>query len=91
MIADTKKQAQKKIKELVKQLNDWANRYYVEDQPIVEDYVYDKAYRELIELEREYPTFILEDSHTQRVGGQVLSGFEKKENELPMLSFGDVF
>lgn len=91
MIADTKKQAQKKIKELVKQLNDWANRYYVEDQPIVEDYVYDKAYRELIELEREYPTFILEDSPTQRVGGQVLSGFEKKEHEIPMLSLGDVF
>ncbi|KRN30203.1 NAD-dependent DNA ligase LigA [Liquorilactobacillus mali] len=91
MVADTRKQAQERISELVKQLNDWAYRYYVEDQPTVEDYVYDKAYRELIELEKSYPELILEDSPTQRVGGQVLSGFEKKEHEIPMLSLGDVF
>lgn len=78
MVADTREQAQEQISELVKQLNGWAHRYYVEDRPIVEDYVYDKAYRELIELERLYPDLILEDSPTQRVGGQILSGFEKK-------------
>ncbi|EJF00542.1 NAD-dependent DNA ligase LigA [Liquorilactobacillus mali] len=91
MVAVTRKQAQERISELVKQLNDWAYRYYVEDQPTVEDYVYDKAYRELIELEKSYPELILEDSPTQRVGGQILSGFEKKEHEIPMLSLGDVF
>ncbi|MDN2453575.1 NAD-dependent DNA ligase LigA [Lactobacillus sp. UCMA15818] len=91
MVADTREQAQEQISELVKQLNGWAHRYYVEDRPIVEDYVYDKAYRELIELERLYPDLILEDSPTQRVGGQILSGFEKKEHEIPMLSLGDVF
>lgn len=91
MVADTREQAQEQISELVKQLNGWAHRYYVEDSPIVEDYVYDKAYRELIELERLYPDLILEDSPTQRVGGQILSGFEKKEHEIPMLSLGDVF
>lgn len=87
----TEHAAQKRAQELRKQLNDWSHQYYVMDQPTVEDVVYDKAYKELVGLEKRFPKIIVSDSPTQRVGGQVLSGFNKLNHELPMLSLGDVF
>ena len=62
--------------ELVKVLNDYAYHYYVLEKPIVSDYDYDVLYDELLRLESESGV-ILPDSPTQRVGGEVLSGFTK--------------
>ncbi|MBQ8636110.1 NAD-dependent DNA ligase LigA [bacterium] len=44
-------------------------KYYVEDNPILEDWEYDKLFRELKELEEQNPHLITPDSPTQRVGG----------------------
>ena len=44
-------------------------KYYVEDNPTLEDWEYDKLYYELRDLEKEHPEFITPDSPTQRVGG----------------------
>ena len=79
------------VKDLRAQLNKWSHEYYVLDRPTVEDHVYDATYQRLVELETKYPELITDDSPTRRVGGQVLSGFEKVEHEIPMLSLGDVF
>ncbi|KRL04027.1 NAD-dependent DNA ligase LigA [Liquorilactobacillus oeni] len=87
----TQQTAAKRILLLRKELDRWRQQYYVEDQPTVEDHVYDQAYHELIDLETAYPELITDDSPTQRVGGPILSGFEKKTHETPMLSLGDVF
>ena len=87
----TEQAAKKRAQELRKQLGEWSHQYYVMDQPTVEDVVYDKAYQELVGLEKKFPQIIVNDSPTQRVGGQVLSGFNKLNHELPMLSLGDVF
>jgi len=38
------------------------------DNPIMEDAVYDQLYRELQQLETQYPELITADSPTQRVG-----------------------
>lgn len=46
-----------------------AYKYYVEDNPILEDWEYDKLFRELKELEEKNPQYITPDSPTQRVGG----------------------
>lgn len=73
------------------ELNKWSHEYYVLDRPTVEDHVYDEKYRRLVELEKQYPELVTADSPTKRVGGQILSGFEKVEHEIPMLSLGDVF
>lgn len=77
--------------ELRQQLNQWGREYYVLDQPTVEDAVYDQTYRQLQDLEKQHPEVITADSPTQRVGGHILSGFEKVTHETPMLSLGDVF
>lgn len=79
------------VKDLRAQLNKWSHEYYVLDRPTVEDHVYDATYQRLVELETKYPELVTDDSPTRRVGGQVLSGFEKVEHEIPMLSLGDVF
>lgn len=65
-----------RAQELRKQLNQYSHEYYVKDQPSVEDYVYDRLYKELVDIETEFPDLITPDSPTQRVGGKVLSGFE---------------
>ena len=63
--------------ELNQQLAEWAHAYYVKDAPKVEDSEYDKVYHELVSLEQEHPELISNDSITQRVGGDILSGFSK--------------
>ncbi|MCD5003199.1 NAD-dependent DNA ligase LigA [Enterococcus saccharolyticus] len=81
----------KRIKELTAELNQYAYEYYVTDKPTVEDYVYDRLYQELVELETAHPALIAEDSPTQRVGGMILEGFEKAVHDIPLYSLNDVF
>lgn len=83
--------ATKRAEELRVQLNRWSREYYVEDQPTVEDSVYDKHYAELVAIEANYPELITVDSPTQRVGGGVLAGFEKVTHDIPLYSLNDVF
>lgn len=82
---------QQQFDELRSQLNTWSREYYSLDKPSVPDDVYDQKYQELVKLEKAHPEMITPDSPTQRVGGQVLNGFEKIGHEIPMLSLGDVF
>ncbi|MFI3938921.1 NAD-dependent DNA ligase LigA [Vagococcus fluvialis] len=77
--------------ELNKQLAEWAHAYYVKDAPKVEDSEYDKVYHELVSLEQEHPELISNDSITQRVGGDILSGFSKVTHKVPMMSLNNAF
>lgn len=83
--------AEKRSIELREELNQYAHEYYVQDQPSVEDFVYDKKYQELVAIETEYPDLITPESPTQRVGGKVLEGFEKVVHDIPLYSLNDVF
>jgi DNA ligase (NAD+) len=67
-------------------LHHHAHRYYVLDEPEIPDAEYDKLFRELQELEGEYPELLTADSPTQRVGGKLLEGFAKVRHKVPMLS-----
>lgn len=87
----TLQEEQLRIIELVRQLNQYAHEYYVQDRPTVEDFVYDKLYQELVDLEAKHPRLIQEDSPTQRVGGIVSAGFEKVTHEIPLYSLNDAF
>lgn len=87
----TKEEAKQRAWELNKQLTQYAREYYEEDQPTVEDSVYDKLYAELVAIENDYPELVTPDSITQRVGGAVNSAFTKVQHDLPMLSLGDIF
>lgn len=83
--------ALERINALKETLNRWSYEYYVQDSPTVTDYEYDKALRELEELEAEHPELITPDSPTQRVGGEAISAFAEVVHEVPLLSLQDVF
>ncbi|MER2108520.1 MAG: NAD-dependent DNA ligase LigA [Solibacillus sp.] len=82
---------EQRIKELNKLLHEYGHAYYVLDQPIVADSVYDQLLHELIALEEANPEFIYADSPTQRVGGAVLEGFTKVTHTTQMLSLSNAF
>ena len=84
-------EARKEVASLRDKLDEWANAYYSNDVPEVEDNVYDQNYQRLIELEQQFPQLVTQDSITQRVGGQIGSEFTKVTHKIPMLSMGDVF
>ncbi|MBE6876165.1 MAG: NAD-dependent DNA ligase LigA [Ruminococcus sp.] len=87
----TKNQAEKRIQELSKLLEQYNFEYYVQDNPSVEDYVYDGLMQELRSLETEFPELLSPQSPSQRVGGTASNQFEKVSHAVQMQSLQDVF
>ena len=79
------------MKALRDRLNEAGYRYYVLDDPAMDDYEYDRLLRRLEELEAEHPEEITPDSTTQRVGGAALESFAQVEHPVPLESLQDVF
>jgi len=75
----------------VKELNMYAYHYYVLDDPITTDEVYDALYREVVAFETAHPQDIAEDSPTQRIGDMPLEAFSKAAHRSRMWSLDDVF
>ncbi|WP_116135881.1 NAD-dependent DNA ligase LigA [Trinickia diaoshuihuensis] len=66
-------------------------QYYVLDQPQIPDAEYDRLFAELQSIEAEHPDLITPESPTQRVGGEVATGFASVVHALPMLSLNNGF
>ncbi len=77
--------------ELRQLLNRAGHAYYVLDAPVMEDAVYDRLYRELVELEESHPDLQRPDSPTQRVGGAPAEGFSSVEHRVGLLSLDNAF
>lgn len=75
-----------RMRALEKDLERWNYEYYVLDAPSVPDSEYDKAFRELSELEKQFPDLKSPASPTQRVGGEARSDLAKVRHAVPMLS-----
>ncbi|AVK95352.1 NAD-dependent DNA ligase LigA [Lysinibacillus sphaericus] len=82
---------EQRIAELNKLLHEYGHAYYVLDNPLVADSVYDQLLHELIALEEANPSLIYPDSPTQRVGGAIVEGFKKVTHDYPMLSLSNAF
>ena len=68
-----------------------AHAYYVLDAPEMEDAVYDRLYRELLDLETAHPELVIADSPTQRVGGTPSEGFTSVAHRIPLFSLDNAF
>lgn len=79
----------KRMEELIKEIEIHNRNYYELDNPTISDIEYDKLYYELVDLEKEL-NLVLPNSPTQRVGGDVLSGFKKKVHEVRLYSLNKV-
>ena len=80
-----------RIEELRKLLIQASYAYYVLDAPTIEDAIYDKLYRELQDLETQYPQLITQDSPTQRVGEKPATGFTSVKHNIPLYSLENAF
>ena len=82
---------EQKIIQLRAQLQKAGYAYYVLDAPIMEDAVYDQLYRQLQDLEAQYPQLITPDSPTQRVGDKPASQFTSVKHNIPLYSLENAF
>ena len=82
---------EQRIQQLRQQLQKANYAYYVLDNPIMEDTVYDQLYRELDNLEKENPYLITPDSPTQRVGDKPASKFVSFDHNIPLYSLENAF
>jgi DNA ligase (NAD+) len=73
---------------LVNELTKLNHHYYTLDEPVASDAEYDKLYDELVVLETANPDWVVPNSPTNYVGGEVLDKFEKKEHTTPLYSLG---
>lgn len=73
------------------QLQSAGSAYYVLDNPVMEDAVYDRLYRELQDLESQYPELVTPDSPTQRVGERPASGFVSVKHNISLYSLENAF
>ena len=91
MIMSEFEQGKKRAQELREILNYHSYKYYVEDNPEIEDFEYDRLMRELSDIEEKFPELVTPDSPTRRVGGKADGQFEPVEHTVPMESLQDAF
>lgn len=83
--------AERRIKELTKQLEYHNNLYYNMDEPEISDFEYDKMLRELEKLEEQFPMLKSPLSPTNRVGGNAGEKFSPVTHTVVMESLHDSF
>ncbi len=67
------------------------HRYYVLNDPEIDDREYDRLISELKKLEEEHPEFYDPSSPTLRVGSDITAGFEQRRHRYPMLSLSNTY
>jgi DNA ligase (NAD+) len=85
------KQAAKRVAQLRREIEKHDRLYYEEAAPIITDRDYDRLYKELVDLETQFPDLVTPDSPTQRVGGKPLKAFEQVPHVIPMLSLDNTY
>lgn len=66
-------------------------KYYVLDEPDMDDYEYDMMLKKLESYENQFPELITEDSPTQRVSGEPTKKFSVVKHKIPMLSLSNAY
>lgn len=80
-----------RVEELRQLLQQASYAYYILDAPMMEDAVYDQLYRELQQLETQYPELITPDSPTQRVGEKPATQFPSVRHNISLYSLENAF
>src|SRR5213596_514803 len=86
-----RKEAERKIAQLREEIRKHDRLYYEEAAPIISDHEYDRLYKELVDLETQFPDLLTPDSPTQCVGGKPLQVFEQVAHLIPMLSLDNTY
>ncbi|MBN1808418.1 MAG: NAD-dependent DNA ligase LigA [Planctomycetes bacterium] len=65
--------------------------YYVLARPEISDMEYDRLYRQLLDLEEQFPDLVTPDSPTRRVGSEIGGDFASILHTAPMLSMDNTY
>jgi len=84
-------QAKRRHAELAQEIRRHDYLYYVQAAPEISDREYDSLYRELLDLEKQFPDLVTPDSPSQRVGGQPLKEFKPVKHLQPMTSLDNTY
>src|SRR5881227_936660 len=90
-MAKDETRAAKRMEQLRDEIRKHDRLYYEEAAPIISDREYDHLYKELVDLEGQFPDLITPESPTQRVGGKPLKAFEQVAHLIPMLSLDNTY
>jgi len=86
----TPAEAKKRHAQLVEEIRRHDHAYYVAGRQLITDPEYDQLFRELQELEKNFPDLVTPSSPTQRVGGAPSEKFARVRHLVPMLSLDKV-
>ena len=86
-----RKEADKKMARLREEIRKHDGLYYEQAASIISDREYDRLYKELVDLEKQFPDLLTPDSPTQRVGGKPLEAFAQIQHRAPMLSLDNTY
>jgi DNA ligase (NAD+) len=86
----TRAEAQKRHAQLADEIRRHDRAYYVEGRQLITDREYDQLFKELQELEKQFPELITPESPTQRVGGAPSEKFARVKHLVPMLSLDKI-
>jgi len=84
-------EAEKNIAQLREEIRRHDRLYYQDAAPIISDREYDRLYKELVDLETQFPDLRTPDSPTQHVGGRPLEAFAQIRHVAPMLSLDNTY
>jgi len=84
-------EAEKCITELTERIHFLNHRYYQDSVSEVPDLEFDGLLKELQDLEKQHPQFVMPESPTQRVGGTITKEFKQINHQYPMLSLGNTY
>src|SRR5438270_6964808 len=84
-------QAARRMKQLRDEIRKHDQLYYQAAAPIISDREYDRLYKELVDLETQFPDLRTPDSPTQHVGGKPLEAFAQIQHRAPMLSLDNTY
>ena len=88
--AEEKAEAKRRHVQLADEIRRHDHAYYVEGRQLITDREYDGLFKELQDLEKEFPDLITPESPTQRVGGAPSEKFARVKHLVPMLSLDKV-
>lgn len=80
-----------RIEQLRQELHEHNHRYYVLNQPVIDDQAFDMLMRELQDLEARHPELNDPNSPTQRVGSDLQKEFRQVPHKYPMLSLSNTY
>lgn len=84
--AEIPAEIKKQHKDLCDLINHHSYLYYVLDNPKITDTEWDALYSQLLDLEKQYPGLVSDDSPSQRIGGAIAKELPPYKHQSPLYS-----